>query len=745
MDAVNKKLTLHAFLKILTAGDVPVSKAMAVASKIYKEFYTPSALAQLDDAKLNVFGVDDKELRKSVLAAIRKAGYTAKAGASKTEHRLAAAGPSSLKRTTAVHEATTPRKKKRKLDDDLNDQLPLTPPDEASTYGNLDFEEILDEEVLRTKRTTVNRAPLMTAWAMTVAERLGFEREEALSIADSYAPQELNEKGYSIYADFRPDVDGWGKRGEVRCATILSLRKNKPEWADGTAAEDHALCSLGKHRGSALKSQGDSALPSKESNTLTLEEYEATWVGQAEPGLPSPLASVLHYHLVKSISGPPPSSLRNLSELRSGFARVLKCGLASHIEEIADEDDARPGSPAEAIVQLRADDPRAVEFREWMRAWFRRATWSSIKKQDVYSYLHWVFYNKAMPPMEMLSKRRRALLDEAIFFFEKRAGKTVSNDPSIGVQPIRLTIDEVNVNWRPFTWYVMVLTSNWVLKNWLVRSYGVQFGCYNGLDYLVRIPQSWDPDHGRRPIVFLHGLGLGLMQYKLILSDLLKNHLDRPLLVPLQPHVGQNIFHPRFLRPMSRHEMTACLVGLLREFGWAPSSKELDNAFLSDQEPDRKGVVILSHSYGSFVHAWFLKAYPHLAVRSCLVDPVAICCWEGDMCYNFIYKRCSTGMDLLMRYFVGSELGVANTLQRHFDWTSNSLWFEDLPNAHDPDKTLVMLGGKDVILNAERIRRYLASHGVRKGIYFDPEGRHGQPFVGHGHGYDTITKWLQLA
>lgn len=33
-----------------------------------------------------------------------------------------------------------------------------------------------------TKWTIVNRAPLMTAWATVVAERMGFEREEALSI-----------------------------------------------------------------------------------------------------------------------------------------------------------------------------------------------------------------------------------------------------------------------------------------------------------------------------------------------------------------------------------------------------------------------------------------------------------------------------------------------------------------------------------------------------------------------------------
>ena len=37
-------------------------------------------------------------------------------------------------------------------------------------------------QVLRSKYTVTNRAPVMMAWAVVVAERLGFQREEALSI-----------------------------------------------------------------------------------------------------------------------------------------------------------------------------------------------------------------------------------------------------------------------------------------------------------------------------------------------------------------------------------------------------------------------------------------------------------------------------------------------------------------------------------------------------------------------------------
>ncbi|SRR6266508_1606810 len=44
-------------------------------------------------------------------------------------------------------------------------------------------------------------------------------------LANSYSPDELNEKAWSLYAEFRPEVNEWGKRSEVRCSKILDLRE----------------------------------------------------------------------------------------------------------------------------------------------------------------------------------------------------------------------------------------------------------------------------------------------------------------------------------------------------------------------------------------------------------------------------------------------------------------------------------------------------------------------------------------
>ncbi|THH05629.1 hypothetical protein EW146_g9851, partial [Bondarzewia mesenterica] len=208
MENSSQKLSLRAFLQLLTSNDLPISRAMVVAGKIYKEFNTPDYLGQLTDTKLSSLGVTDKDDRKLVLGAITKAGYRAKvahdAKVEKAKKRKAPTGKSSVK-TEVNQEAgpsqvsiSTPPAKKRKRQDDVNEFLPDRPAEEIEELGNLDFEELLDEDVLKPKFTVVNRAPIMMAWAFIVAERLGFQREEALSIASVYTEMNAISKGISL-------------------------------------------------------------------------------------------------------------------------------------------------------------------------------------------------------------------------------------------------------------------------------------------------------------------------------------------------------------------------------------------------------------------------------------------------------------------------------------------------------------------------------------------------------------------
>jgi pimeloyl-ACP methyl ester carboxylesterase len=330
---------------------------------------------------------------------------------------------------------------------------------------------------------------------------------------------------------------------------------------------------------------------------------------------------------------------------------------------------------------------------------------------------------------------------------EKRCGCKIPTGTEPSVLPVRLTLDPVTLLWRPLSYYLLVYSVNHLIKYVYVTHWRVSFATYDRLEYFTRIPRHWNPATGPRPIVFVHGLGLGLLQYHTTLVHLFKQFPDRPLLVLLQPQISQRIFHPHYLNPLPRQQAAELLSQLIIKLGWAKDVNGSDSESTSSGEEKavtrRHAVTMMSHSNGSYTHAWMLKDHPTLIRRSCFIDPVTFCSWEGDVCYNFIYRPCRTGMEILMKYFVGAEIGVANLLQRHFDWASNSLFFEEIPNARDPSRTLFVLGGKDAILNAARVKRYLTSHGVKKGILYDHNGAHGQALLPGSHMHTEIFKWLK--
>ncbi|KXN89654.1 hypothetical protein AN958_05521 [Leucoagaricus sp. SymC.cos] len=410
--------------------------------------------------------------------------------------------------------------------------------------------------------------------------------------------------------------------------------------------------------------------------------------------------SVCQVRLARQIAPPTTASPGDALETKTAYVRLLKAGLAALPEDGGDEESlavSRPGSPEETIVQLEKHDPRAIDFRNSLRNWFHLAPWSSIRALEVRKWLYWSMFNAEMPPCEQIPPLHKDALDEALALLQKRTGTQFPEGSNPLIAPLRLTIDPTFICWRPITFYAIIGLINRWLRHHYLNHFDATFERYDNLD--------------------------------------------------------QDFFHPRFLVPVTRHQMADNIARVLDKLGWAHLEKETDEdtdlesedeeSVKQDLLQERRGVTMLSHSNGTYVHAWMLKAHPNMLARSCFVDPVTFCQWEGDVCYKFIYRPAMTGFELVMRYFVGSEIGVANLLQRHFDWVSNTLWFEEIPNARDPSKTRVFLGGKDDILNAERIKRYLTSHGVKKGLWYDPNGHHGQALLKGTAGQEEIFRWLQ--
>ncbi|KAG2013577.1 hypothetical protein CC2G_010475 [Coprinopsis cinerea AmutBmut pab1-1] len=87
-------------------------------------------------------------------------------------------------------------------------------------------------------------------------------------LASSYSSKSLNRCGYSLYCDFRPDAEQWGKRSQLSCSKILSLRNEATvESSTPTAPEVvHAT---------AASIDETQLAREQSSRPLTLEEFEA--------------------------------------------------------------------------------------------------------------------------------------------------------------------------------------------------------------------------------------------------------------------------------------------------------------------------------------------------------------------------------------------------------------------------------------------------------------------------------------
>jgi pimeloyl-ACP methyl ester carboxylesterase len=194
------------------------------------------------------------------------------------------------------------------------------------------------------------------------------------------------------------------------------------------------------------------------------------------------------------------------------------------------------------------------------------------------------------------------------------------------------------------------------------------------------------------PILFIHGIGIGLLPYVDFLADLNSaagiedGAVDDQvgiIAIEILP-ISFRITHPA----MSKSDMCAEIAKILAHHGW-----------------DK--VVLVSHSFGTVVATHLLKtpSTAHLVGPVVLIDPVSILLHLPDVAYNFTRRKPQRANEHQLYYFASMDMGVSHTLARHFFWSENILWKEDLEGRN----VTVCLSGKDLIVDTESVGRYMAS------------------------------------
>ena len=202
----------------------------------------------------------------------------------------------------------------------------------------------------------------------------------------------------------------------------------------------------------------------------------------------------------------------------------------------------------------------------------------------------------------------------------------------------------------------------------------------------------------RLPVLFIHGIGIGLYPYTSFLRDL-NRELETGvtadsevgiIALEIMP-VSSRITHPA----LEKDVMIMEIMEIMQYHGW-------------------RKFVLVSHSYGSIIAAHLLKSDPFATLigPTVFIDPVSFLLHLPDVAYNFIARRPARANEYQLWYFGSKDIGVAHTLARRFSWIDNIIWKEDLrikgkKNQEEGRNVTVVLSGKDLIVDAETVGQYL--------------------------------------
>lgn len=124
-----------------------------------------------------------------------------------------------------------------------------------------------------------------------------------------------------------------------------------------------------------------------------------------------------------------------------------------------------------------------------------------------------------LPRENDIGRDKLETVEHSLGLWEARTGIKLPEGKNPDVDVVRLTLDPVRVLSRPLALYCAIWLAQQFYR-YKLRSWGFEEQSHGGMKYFVRTPQGWEADHEgseeTRPLVFLHGLGIGPVQCEFV-------------------------------------------------------------------------------------------------------------------------------------------------------------------------------------------------------------------------------------
>ena len=409
-----------------------------------------------------------------------------------------------------------------------------------------------------------------------------------------------------------------------------------------------------------------------------------------------------------------------------------------HLQRAAEHPPLRTQEERRALfakVRSEIHDPE-----KFLSGWFRGAKPEDIGREELRSFLNWAFWDGRAKLGQDGEDEDEDEMGEYFHKIEKMM-RTPFAEGKGKARALRLTLDPIEMECRTLAWYGLMMFADTVTHVTMLR---------NGFEYfktrqsslqifpprplaagaLQKSPANnlsfWLKRHTSRtrlPVVYVHGIGVGLINQVKFLRELDEKLNGDATLREKDGEVGILVLEilqisSRLTIPvLRREEFLSQLTTLVEYAGF--------NRF-----------VVGSHSYGSVLHTHILN-HPPLADRisgSLLVDPVTILLHMPDVAYNFTVRPPRKTNEWLLWHFASRDPGVAWTLGRHFFWFENLLWRDHITSlVKDGMKVTASLASHDLIVDTEPVGTYLSENQIPDPEFsVDEKGRQQMELKTHG-------------
>ncbi|RKP13488.1 hypothetical protein BJ684DRAFT_9990 [Piptocephalis cylindrospora] len=287
---------------------------------------------------------------------------------------------------------------------------------------------------------------------------------------------------------------------------------------------------------------------------------------------------------------------------------------------------------------------------------------------------------------------------------ESRLGAPFPPGYNPKIRCIRLNYDPVHVVHRPFLVYLSVLTMDSLLK------VGLRFMGFRRHGRLPRsLPRAIFPSLDSflpKPIIFVHGIGIGILPYISFILRLVRTSSSAPplYLVELSEVSMRLNLNPSPTIPVVVTEMAMALT-----------------------ERGHSQAVWVGHSLGSSVVAGACRWARDSVAATVFIDPICFLLHYPNVAWNFVHRRGVGADERFTEYFASRELSISRYISRDFQWWHACVFADQLPGGSN---TSVYLSSLDALVPSALVKAYLEKNRVPTTI------------MPHGHaGFLFQSKW----